>query len=669
MGYRSGYLFSKVPFWGICCIMVLGASVMVEHAAAQSPTTSTQPLSERRVQYRMEASLDPETRVVDGKQRLTWHNPDSVPVDELQFHLYLNAFRNEESTFMQETGGRHRGFSTENDDPWGGVEVNRMQIVSGGLTDISPLGTSAGADLTDRITFIQPDDGNINDMTVISVPLPEPLAPGESITLDIDFTSTMPEIFARTGWERKANDSLFFMVAQWFPKLGVYEVPGQRYVPADAPSGKWSTHQFHGNSEFYADFGVYDVTITTPAHYKVGATGVLVDESIEGSKRTVTYHAEDVHDFAWTTSGDFLEFEDEWEHVKLKLLLQPEHAGQVERHFEAAKHGLKYFSEWVGPYPYTTLTLVDGVGGSNGMEYPTLITCGTSYMLPEWMRVLEVVTIHEFGHQYFYGMLASNEAEEAWLDEGINSYIEMRIMDLVYDEGGVIDLPWMKVKDSDVQRLGYVANNPGRGPMYRKSWEYEFNSDYGKASYSKPATVMKTLENYLGWDVMQEVLQTYYKEWSFRHPTTRDFIEVVERVSGQQLDWFFDQYVYGVAVVDYAVEEILVVPDEGSDVVKNQIHLSRLSDGTFPQEISVVFENGIVETVEWDGLDTEKTITLERPSAIEEVFLDPENKIWLDINILNNRMRVAPEKKFARLQFMNFTVWLQQLFNVAGALF
>lgn len=650
----------------ICCLVAGRAGDII----AQQSTTSSEPLSDRLVRYQMEVELDPEDRTIDGKQRITWRNPDKVPINELQFHLYLNAFRDEQTTFMKESGGSHRGFSPDDEDPWGGIDINRMQIVSSGLTDITPLGEEGSvADLTDKISFIQPDDDNAEDMTVISVPLPQPLEPGQLITLDVDFTSRMPEIFARTGWERKANDSLFFMVAQWFPKLGVYEIPGQRYVPEDAPTGKWSTHQFHANSEFYADFGTYDVKITTPEHYRIGATGVLTEDVTVAGKRTVTYRAEDVHDFAWTGSGDFLAFEDEWQHVKLRLLLQPEHAGQAERHFNAAKTGLEYFEKWLGPYPYTTLTLVDGVGGSNGMEYPTLITCGTAYMLPEWVRVLELVTIHEFGHQYFYGLLASNEAEEAWLDEGLNSYIEMRIMDEAYGEGAVMDMAWVKVNDGDAQRLGYIANRPERGPIFNKSWEYEFSSDYGKATYSKPATVMKTLENYLGWEVMEEVLQTYYREWRFRHPTTRDFIEVVERVSGQRLEWFFDQFVYGTAVVDYAVEEITVVPSEDGEMVTNQVHLSRLSDGVFPQEIKIVFDNGIVESITWDGEAKEKTLTFERPVAIEEVHLDPENKIWVDTNQFNNRKRTTPEKKFARLQLMNFTIWLQQLFNIAGALF
>ncbi|MEZ4699834.1 MAG: M1 family metallopeptidase [Rhodothermales bacterium] len=639
-------------------------------ATALAQTTSDTPLSDRRVAYEMEVTLDPDTRTLDGRQRITWHNPDTVPVDELQFHLYLNAFRDSTSTFMRESGGRHRGFTAEGEDRWGGIDIQHMQIVHDTPGDAGPLGAAADAvDLTDRIRFIHPDDDNTDDKTVISVPLPEPVAPGGSITLDVDFTSRMPQIFARTGWERKANDSLFFLVGQWFPKLGVYEVPGQRYVPADAPRGAWNTHQFHANSEFYADFGTYEVSITAPAHYLIAASGKQVGEVTLNGQKQVTYRADDVHDFAWTASGDFLEFTDQWRHVSLKLMLQPEHRGQVERHFNAAKVALEQYDAWIGEYPYETLTLVDGIGGSNGMEYPTLITCGTTYMLPEWARMLELVTIHEFGHQYFYGMLASNEFEESWMDEGMNSYIEMRILDEVYGKGSVLDLPGLALSDGEVQRLGYLKNNPERGPMFAKTWEMA-NADYAKASYSKPAVVLATLERYLGWDTMQRILQTYYQEWRFRHPTTRDFIEVAERVSGQSLDWFFQPYVYGTAVVDYAVDDIVNTPSEtGEGGFTSTATLRRAGDGVFPQQVLVRFADGTSETVAWDGQDATRTLSYQRAAPIAEVFIDPDFIVWLDVNRLNNRRLVTPETAYARRQQFNATVWLQQLFYLLGGLF
>ena len=649
----------------VCLLMGLA---LAAPAFAQKTTIYDEPLSERRVAYTINVSLDPEARTVRGTERIAWRNPDAVPVDSLQFHLYLNAFKNNQSTFMRESGGMHRGFSADQEDRWGGVIIHSMKVV---LPD-APLLASAyrteDADLTDRLVYLHPDDDNTDDQTVAAVPLPQPVQPGETIFLEVEFESIMPRIVARTGWNDKADGTPFFMVAQWFPKLGVYEVPGQRYVPEDAPRGQWNTHQFHQNSEFYADFGTFDVTIDVPEDYVVGASGVRVDETTAGGRRTVVYRADDVHDFAWTTSPAFLEYTDTWRHVNLRLLLQPEHEGQAQRHFDAAKLALEKFDEWVGEYPYTTLTLVDGLGGSNGMEYPTLITCGTAYLLPGWMRSLEIVTIHEFGHQYFYGMLASNEFEEAWLDEGMNSYVETRIMDEAYAPGSAVSLPGLRLDDGPGQRTFYAKATPSRGALFTRSWEYEVDLDYGKASYMKPATVMRTLEHYLGWETMRQFLRTYYQRWRFRHPTTRDLQDVAEEVSGQDLDWFFDQFVYGTAVVDYAVDTLQVEAVEGAGY-KSEVRLERREDGIFPQTLRVRFEDGTTEDVAWDGTAPSQTFTFETPTPVVEAYLDPDNAVWLDVNRLNNRRVLNASNLFARKQQFKVVVWAQQLFYLIGSFF
>jgi hypothetical protein len=474
------------------------------------------------------------------------------------------------------------------------------------------------------------------------------------------------------------------MVAQWFPKLGVYEVPGQRYVPADAVRGQWNTHQFHANSEFYADFGTYTVTITTPAAYIVGASGVRIDEQVGNGARAVTYRADDVHDFAWTASPDYVEHADRWRHVDIRLLLQPQHERQARRHFDAARAALERFDRWVGEYPYTTLTLVDGLGGSNGMEYPTLITCGTVYMLPKWVRLPELVTVHEFGHQYFYGMLASNESEEAWLDEGLNSYLESRIMDDAYGRGSAIDLPGLQVRDGGFQRIGYTKSRPASGASFTKSWQYQFSSDYGKTSYAKPATLLSTLENHLGWETMRRILRTYYGRWRFRHPTTADFIDVAEDVSGQDLAWFFDQYVYGTAVVDYEVEflftERVLAPDDAAGAAgesrglrmpwyKSTVIVRRKQDGTFPLSLVVRFEDGSEEIATWDGVDEYKRFTFEKAARAVEAYLDPDNVVWLDVNRLDNRRVLRHDNTLARKEQLKFTTRIQQLLYLVASIF
>ncbi len=597
--------------------------------------------------YVLDAVLDEDRHAIRGQAQITWRNPDSVPVDTLQFHLYLNAFRSSRSTFMRESGGRHRGFVSGGTP--GGIDVERLSV----------LARDGQVDLTDRLVYFQPDDRNTDDSTVAYVRLPTPVMPGAEVRVSAHFLARLPEIVARTGYKEKPDGSLFFMVAQWFPKLGVYEVPGQRYVPEDAPRGRWNTHQFHANSEFYADFGTYEVTIDVPAAFVVGATGVRMERREQGARKRLRYFAQDVHDFAWTASPAFIALEDVWEHVTLRLLLQPEHRGQARRHFRAAKAALAAFDDILGPYPYTELTLVDGLGGANGMEYPMLITCGTTYGMPAWVRLPEVVTVHEFGHQYFYGLLASNEFEEAWLDEGMTSYFEAKIMDTAYGPGSLMAIPGLRLDDAVMHRLNYTKPEPSRAVLQTNSWQYASGADYGMASYSKAATVLRTLEGYLGWPITRDVFRTYFDRWRYRHPTARDFQIVAEEVSGEDLDWFFSQYVFGSSVVDYAVDAI-----EAGTEGRARVRLGRLGDGVFPQTVRVRFADGGMEDFLWDGYAAEHVLEFERPVA--EVFLDPENEVWLDANRLNNRLRSGGSDSFELKAWTTLAVWIQRLIPIAG---
>jgi len=214
---RTRSLSKTAKIFSVCLI----ALVLVHNGNAQH--------SDRRVSYVLDVSLDSEARTLESTGKMVWRNPDAVPVDTLQFHLYLNAFRDEQSTFMRERGGR---IALEDR---GHIEITRLQ-------------TASGTELHGQLFFLHPDDGNVADRTVAAVVLPEPIMPGQEIELLVTFTSQLPKILARTGHLERYDGQLFVMAAQWFPKFGVYEVPGQRYVPADAPRGQWNTHQFHSNS-------------------------------------------------------------------------------------------------------------------------------------------------------------------------------------------------------------------------------------------------------------------------------------------------------------------------------------------------------------------------------------------------------------------------------------
>ena len=240
--------------------------------------------------------------------------------------------------------------------------------------------------------------------------------------MELAWTARVPRTFARTG----AVGNYFF-IAQWFPKLGVLEDTG------------WNTHQFHAGTEFYADYGVYDVRITVPRGWVVGATGRERERHDTPKGTTHRYVQDDVHDFVWTTSPDYVVKTATFEHptlprTELRLLLQPEHLGQADRHFAATRTALKYYGEWFGPYPYGHLTIVDPAWQSSagGMEYPTLFTAGTRWLAPAAVEDPEDVTIHEAGHQFWYGLVGNNEFEHAWLDEGLNQFSTARALHEAY---------------------------------------------------------------------------------------------------------------------------------------------------------------------------------------------------------------------------------------------
>ncbi len=710
----------------LACALTLGlAWVLVSPASAQEvPVLFPKPLSPRIANYNIDVKLLPEKRELEGHEVLIWHNKTRDTIHELQFHLYLNAFRNSKSTFMKESGGRSRGNRIDKNG-WGFSEVQAFRLfyanrVKKDLNSLTPQDVpqllDKAIDLTDQMEFIQPDDGNPDDKTVFRVPLPRPLRPGESVAVNMDFLAKLPQPpFARTG----AKDEYFF-VGQWFPKIGVYI------------DGKWNTHQFHANSEFFADFGVYNVRMTVPKDNIVGATGLEVSVTDNGdSTATHFYHAEDVHDFAWTTSPEFVEFTGKAQDVDIRVLMQPDHVSQGQRHVDAAIQAVEHFQNWYGDYPFPNLTVVDPrrkAKGSGGMEYPTLITAGTAYGLPEGLRAVEDVIIHEFGHNYWYHLLASNEFEESWMDEGINTYTEIQIMNDAYGpKGDAVDLLGIKVNDLQLQRASYL-NLPDVDPMVKKAWEYYPGGSYGVNSYSKPGVVLTTLQNYLGWDVMQKVMRAYVARWRFKHPKTRDFIEVVNDVSGQNLDWFFDQAFFSNAVLDYSVDRIQVrkirkprgfdftfTTEEDSSLTDGEIaseeepaeeaenadaeldsaaaestekekptfyastvYVRRLGDFKFPVELEAVFENGETVRERWDGQDLWKKFEYVKPSKLVSATVDPDGKIPLDVSFTNNSRTVRRQGLGINKLSARWMFWMQflldqpeffNLFSLPGSLF
>jgi hypothetical protein len=617
------------------------------HDLAYSQIVLKAPLSARQTYYKIDARLNPVSKMVEGEMETYWVNKSLDAVPDVQMHLYLNAFRSSKSTFNKES----EQMADKKRDNLGWIDIKK-------ITDKN------GTDLFPSLKFISPDDGNPDDSTVFKISLPKTCKPADTIFLKISFESKLPGKIIRTGYK---DD--FYFVAQWFPKFGVYEPAGMRY----ATSGGWNCHQFHHNSEFYSDHSVYDVKITLPEEYVVGSGGMLLNETVNGKEKTLTFRAEDIVDFAWTAWPSFVVYNDQWKNVKITLLLPPERQIQAERQLTAVKNALEYLEKNVGPYPWPYLTFVDPPAkgsGSEGMEYTTIFTSASFTGVPAFLHLPEMVTIHEFGHAYFMGILASNEFEEPWLDEGVNQFWEGRIMDRYYGKTkSLLDHPLLEMSDKSMTRSSYVHSD-NRQVITNKeySWNYPHGT-YGMMSYSKTAVCLRTLMGLVGEETINEIFREYYRKWAFKHPSGRDFINVVNEVVkktygdkfGHDMNWFFDQTLYGTGICDYKVSELInertrtsenngatsentVKIWSGNDSLYTaKVELERLGDVMLPVDVLIHFKNGNEIMESWDGKSRFKDFDYTGKGEVQWVKIDPKYKILMDVNIINNSMTVNPD--------------------------
>jgi hypothetical protein len=646
------------------------------------------PLSPRNASYSIDIRLDPAQRTLEGRQVVTWTNLRSRPTDELWFHLFWNAWRNSRSTWMVEDRLRNRSERKRKirEEDWGYIEVLSTTLLP---DEEGPM----ARDLTPTQRFASPDDGNPEDRTVLVVSLPEPVGPRDSVRVEMRWRAKVPRTFARTGYRGE-----FFFIAHGFPALGVFEEAG------------WNCHQFHAGTEFYSDYGVYDVSLTLPARFVVGATGREVGTRANPDG-TVTHRFQqaDVHTFAWTASPDYVVREARFEApglpaVDLRLLMQPEHLGQTERHLAAVRAALQHYGTWYGPYHYGHLTVVDPAwrSGAGGMEYPTLITCGTRWLNPPGGDSPESVTVHEAGHQFWYGIVGNNEFEHAWLDEGLNTFSTLRALDAVYPprvlvrrylrpprgEGeGFLPLrfPGIEIPRLPQRVAGYRALATADEPS-RPSFRY-FPSAHSALSYSKTALWLATLERRLGWPTLQRILSTFFQRHAFRHPTPEEFFAVAREVGGEDLDAFFDEVHRSSEAFDYAVESVASVPaapegfteregrleyrekreeedqdgDEGpGKLFRTEVVVRRLGGARFPVDVLLAFEDGHERRELWDGRERWKLIAVEHPARLSHAVVDPDRVLLMDLDPVNNGRLRKPRSRMPAVKWgAKWMIWLQ----------
>ncbi len=629
-------IVSALLFVAVACIA----------AGAQSP-----PLSDRVVAYKIDAKYDAKTHSLDGVETLTYTNHTGQPLDHFPFHLYLNAFQ-PKATWIKEA---HREGSRDF-GPNSGWDPKHY-----GSNEVKSLSADGYGDLMGKMRFVSPDDGNPDDKTVFEIALPRPVPPNGQITFHVNFHAQFPEVVARTGYKRD-----FLLAGQWFPKVGVFW------------NGSWNCHQFHANTEFFADYGTFDVNVTIPSNFNFGSTGV-VTATKQNNDNTTTYstHAEDVHDFAWTADPTTKVVTDSIQlqrgKTEIRVLMQPANSSSTQRYINALKGTMQKFEEWYGPYPYPQITVVDpphGGGAAGGMEYPMFITADTNWYMPKSVLLPEIVVEHEYGHQYWYGMVGSNEFEDAWLDEGINSYTEAKVMDALYGTStSVVNGHLGTFGEIGLQRFMY-AGAPGYDPLTRNAWQYVNGNSYGGVTYGKTATMLITLESIIGEAKLRDAIHTYFLRYRFKHPREEDFMNTVNEVAGQNLDWYWNQAVRGTQTLDYRIMRAESLRDDWYEKKDSKssdnppyttlVTVHRKGDFILPVDVLVKFDKGGDERVHWDGQDRWHQFEFHGNRKLVSAELYPGQSITMDLHHFNDSFTAKADDRASR-KIANYWMWATQM--------
>jgi len=635
-------------------------------------------LSSRPTHYQINVELNDSNKMIQSTQTIRYINQSSVEINDLRFYMYLNAFKHSNSSFLKGTSAIFgQSFANKPIDEWGWIDVQKIRSTNrGAVSDLSPT-----------LKYISPDDNNPDDQTVLQVFLDKPLLPNDTIELQLDWSAKMPKTIARSGYSKE-----FYLFCHWFPQLGVFE-------KNNAGDWAWNCHQFFRSTEFYADFGVYDVNITTDKKFKMVGSGCLINESAnDDHKVTRTYHAEDVIDFTWAINTGCKITVDRWQDVQINLVLPDDYLNQRDRFIYILKFALDYLHQHVGSYPYPSISVVCPpfhALQSGLMEYPTLITTGSFYGMPLGIRTVESLLVHEFVHQYFMGMVASNEKEEPWLDEGFATYFEDRIIDAAFGEKkSLIDYFGIRLDNQELSRLEYTRmKNHREGIVARPAWLFT-ESNRKSLIYSKTATTLHTLEHFIGEIKMDRFIKNYFEQWKFKHPRGHDLMAVLKSSLDQEVDSslanqmysFFQQSIYQAHVLDYAVTQIsneaILEPfgllDQKLDqtnkqiqknTIRSKVTIERLGDWIFPVEIQINFEDGTSKKINWSGIEGMNVLEFTGNTKVISAQIDPDQKNLLDININNNSLSIKNDPVTLWKFTIKFMFWIQNLFQTLSFLF
>jgi hypothetical protein len=613
-----------------------------DHAAAEPPAPRTH--ADDVADYTLTAKLDPVLHVVHGEGTIRWRNTSQTTVRELWLHLYLNAFKNELSTFMREPVGQFRGKLPVQD--WGTIDVQKLVLKD---ADAGPV---------DLWPNVERSRAGEDDETDARVPLPRDVAPGESIELAVTWDDKLPSVVERTGFSGS-----FHMVAQWFPKIARLE-----------PDGHWAHFPMHRLAEFYADFGAYDVTLDVPSSYQIGATGPAVESRLEDGRRIERHVQADIHDFAWTAYDRFDLRKERIGDVDVSVLFPKGKTTDAERELAVVRFALPHYQALYGSYPYRVLTLVhppDGADEAGGMEYPTLITTGGDWYWPPFSRLVELVTMHEFGHQYFYGLVATDEVSWPFLDEGINSYAEAEALGAWLGPGSVASAFGFTLSDASVQSV-FGNSREHDEAVAQPAFAFRSGDDYGRLIYERTAAIIETLRRVYGPGTTR-ALARYARRYRFEHPVPEDLIASFEAEVGAQAAATLRAALFDKGWVDYAVTGIAcrralapaglfdkddkreqVPPQDTASAAKPSAYegwvvVTRRGTLSFPVDVELTTEDDGAERVHWDGADESVRIPYRGPVALRAAVVDPDHNVLLDDNPTNNHASVESNRRAPRV--------------------
>jgi len=489
--------------------------------------------------------------------------------------------------------------------------------------------------------------------TILEVQLNEPIKAGQSANFDMEFEAQVPVQIRRTG--RDNAEGVRYSMAQWYPKMAEYDYQG------------WHADEYIGR-EFYGVWGNYELKLSIDKDYVVGGTGYLqnpleighgyedagqkVNQKIKDGKLTWHFKAPNVHDFMWAADPEYI-------HDKLTMkngmVLNFLHKkGQNEENWKAlmplTEMSFEYANEHFGQYPYKQFSVIQG--GDGGMEYPmsTLITGSRGSLLG--------VTVHESMHDWYHGVLGSNEALHPWMDEGFTSYASTRIMQHIarVTKGEVDPAVTLENLGNNSGQSSYVrlAKSGNEEPLSTHSDHYHLNGAYSASAYGKGAVWMSQLGYVIGEEARDKGLIEYFDTWKFKHPNPTDVMRVFEKVSDLELDWYNEYFVYTTKQIDYGVKE---VAGEGD---KTKITLERVNLMPMPMDVVVTYKDGTKEVhymalrmmrgekpaetndkrivhPDWGWVNPTYEFSLDRPiSDIVSVEIDPSGRM-ADVDRENNK--------------------------------